>query len=792
MNIYGTDSSETTAQKTSYDNNISGLTAMNVQDAIDQIVDGELPIEAKNILISDPDPSITLKTYDSIGIDTVNGFVSFTDSNDLEASKLGMIGSSGTFALTNYSPTGQVIISADSKGMTINPVANKTTFSTSVEVSAGSGSDGTFIIKDNAADIGSIENGINIVNQSGALGAALSLTNGSLILSNENTDGIVGLSVDGQSLIVDSLEEKASVSTKLDAPSYLEDGKEGFLVRKGPNFANLVCGTNSGDSLSGVNGVTAIGYQSMVDNVTGRISAFGSNAAEHQLGTSNSAFGLEAMKGNVNVPGTGIQNTAIGHQSLLQLEDGSNNTAIGHRSGKTVSSGDDNVFVGYSTGDGLTGSQNVFIGSGSTSSGAVAGTNMIGIGYGVETITANECVIGNSGNEVIRGMGNASTDLGSSTFPFKTAYVKSISGTTSIPSQDFPDTAADYTTPGGYVISESSLNSGNVLGWKAFDRDTTTNWSCDDDYVQSGSGVVIGPNSTDGWTSEWLQVVSPLPLILQSYDITASINQTATPKLFRIYGSNDGVSWTQIDERTNETGWNQFETRSYTLASTPDPYTHYRLAIQENEGFTVIRVVELLLTATEDCPTPLFLDIPTCVSTGGNLTVANRVTSDSINTSEITCNSLRFPKPFGEMFFQENTTSMSITAANTYYTVLGKAVTANPNNTLFTTDSVNNTLTYTGTHSLLFHAGASFSFAGVTNADIDWVFSLCINETENPGSRALRQTTTSGVYGSTAIHSMMKLNTNDVVTLRVKNTTNTDNIIVSDINVFLIALPNSV
>ena len=39
---------------------------------------------------------------------------------------------------------------------------------------------------------------------------------------------------------------------------------------------------------------------------------------------------------------------------------------------------------------------------------------------------------------------------------------------------------------------------------------------------------------------------------------------------------------------------------------------------------------------------------------------------------------------------------------------------------------------------------------------------------------------------------MLKLDTNDVVSLMVKNTTNTDNIVVSDINVFLMALPNNV
>ena len=72
-------------------------------------------------------------------------------------------------------------------------------------------------------------------------------------------------------------------------------------------------------------------------------------------------------------------------------------------------------------------------------------------------------------------------------------------------------------------------------------------------------------------------------------------------------------------------------------------------------------------------------------------------------------------------------------------------------------------------------------FAGTTNANIDWVFTIAKNGTPIPGSRAKRQTTTSDVYGSTAIHCMVKLSTNDYLDLFVQNTVNTAAVVVSGV-----------
>ncbi len=67
------------------------------------------------------------------------------------------------------------------------------------------------------------------------------------------------------------------------------------------------------------------------------------------------------------------------------------------------------------------------------------------------------------------------------------------------------------------------------------------------------------------------------------------------PKDFKLQGSNNGASWTDLDVVTGETGWTANELRAYNVDN-PGIYTYYKLLISAAEGvdtFLGLREVEL-------------------------------------------------------------------------------------------------------------------------------------------------------------------------------------------------------
>ena len=69
------------------------------------------------------------------------------------------------------------------------------------------------------------------------------------------------------------------------------------------------------------------------------------------------------------------------------------------------------------------------------------------------------------------------------------------------------------------------------------------------------------------------------------------------PRAWTLEGSQDGSAWTTLDERTNQTFSERFQTRAYTVAS-PGEYRYYRLDITSNSGSDGTQLAELQL-ATE-------------------------------------------------------------------------------------------------------------------------------------------------------------------------------------------------
>ncbi|MCT2581722.1 GH92 family glycosyl hydrolase [Actinophytocola gossypii] len=68
------------------------------------------------------------------------------------------------------------------------------------------------------------------------------------------------------------------------------------------------------------------------------------------------------------------------------------------------------------------------------------------------------------------------------------------------------------------------------------------------------------------------------------------------PRSWALRGSNDGVNWTVLDERSRETFRWRRQTRAFAVAN-PGQYTHYRLDVTENTGTPTTTLAQLELLA---------------------------------------------------------------------------------------------------------------------------------------------------------------------------------------------------
>lgn len=96
------------------------------------------------------------------------------------------------------------------------------------------------------------------------------------------------------------------------------------------------------------------------------------------------------------------------------------------------------------------------------------------------------------------------------------------------------------TTPSPYVVSASSEFNAGYKAWNAFDN--TVNDSTSDGWVSSAS-----PN-------QWLKIDFNKSTVINSYEITnrGYAGDVKIPKSWILQGSNDDLTWKDLDTRTNE------------------------------------------------------------------------------------------------------------------------------------------------------------------------------------------------------------------------------------------------
>jgi UDP-3-O-[3-hydroxymyristoyl] glucosamine N-acyltransferase len=227
---------------------------------------------------------------------------------------------------------------------------------------------------------------------------------------------------------------------------------------------------------------------------------------------------------------------------------------------------------------------------------------------------------------------------------------------------------------GVYDFSASSFN-GFSSPFRAFDRITGNAWfsSISGDVGPTGVSYnqnpysSVSPYAYQGGTAgnlvnnyfttvvsgqtisgEWLQVKLPYAFAVKSYIIyydTTIINTALTfmPSQFYLAGSNDGITWAQIDYKSYQQGFSRFYF-SYSLTTQSANYTYFRLIITHSGSQGVIKIGDLVLTGYPSALTigkttvgndlQLFGKlITTNTQVSGNLIYTNRPSQDYLDPS---------------------------------------------------------------------------------------------------------------------------------------------------------------
>jgi len=163
--------------------------------------------------------------------------------------------------------------------------------------------------------------------------------------------------------------------------------------------------------------------------------------------------------------------------------------------------------------------------------------------------------------------GPISTTLQTTYFRFDTLLRKSID----ITGQATLTVLAEYS--GGASGGEGSL--------KLVDNDINTkylffNWPT----VQAANG------------GAWFQLQYPSAVKVEAYTFTSANDESnRDPKDWKLQGSTNGTTWTDLDTRTGELFSSRFLTKRYEVA-TPGTYAYYRIFMTANNGGSLFQMAE--------------------------------------------------------------------------------------------------------------------------------------------------------------------------------------------------------
>ncbi|WP_421926235.1 LamG-like jellyroll fold domain-containing protein [Lysinibacillus capsici] len=145
-----------------------------------------------------------------------------------------------------------------------------------------------------------------------------------------------------------------------------------------------------------------------------------------------------------------------------------------------------------------------------------------------------------------------------------------------------PIIMTSYATPSPYQITSSGDYSSDYACWKAFDG--------------KNSGYTNSWITTNGVPLGWIQVKFGTSKVYNQLSFTTrdyTDSNTTAPKEFKILGSSNGVTWTELALIQNQTGWKQNETRVVEFNNSSG-FQYYRVQITVANSTSYSAIGELI------------------------------------------------------------------------------------------------------------------------------------------------------------------------------------------------------
>ncbi len=173
----------------------------------------------------------------------------------------------------------------------------------------------------------------------------------------------------------------------------------------------------------------------------------------------------------------------------------------------------------------------------------------------------------------------------------------------------------DLTNPSGTVSSTNNYLNSNTVAAKAF---------CDAASYDSTHRVIANISTQSPIQIDY---TFPAATVVNAYRVMSNGNSSSAeeraPKSIKFYGSNDGIEWTELDDRSHETGWVMNEMRQYEFTN-ETAYTRYRIEFYESNGGELIEFFKLEYGNTGRCGR-LHVAVPSGTKTNSGVTLSGNL-----------------------------------------------------------------------------------------------------------------------------------------------------------------------
>lgn len=151
-------------------------------------------------------------------------------------------------------------------------------------------------------------------------------------------------------------------------------------------------------------------------------------------------------------------------------------------------------------------------------------------------------------------------------------------------------------------------------------------------------------------STAWIQYVSPSSARLNRYTITSAADSPEKdPSHWKVLGSNDGITWTVLDERHYIEFDDRLQTVNYDVPITQTMYTHFRLDVLATKGGAGLQVAEWQMFGEFEYQKGTAAELETVTVNGENIPIQDVMIVNVLPTDNPKINIALSTKDYGTL-----------------------------------------------------------------------------------------------------------------------------------------------